>query len=199
MSEMHSDDHTTPHDDSQDELERLILEGVNNSESPLSSSETATPVSGRKHPRYTEPYSDEEEDADTEVAKEGDLQGALGLFAESAQDLATAGVELGLGRHFACADFCNQAVEKAAQAVGLLRFGRKTMYDHNLETLGAAVGAPPAIQTEMATLTPFHPEAFYADTPPEEADQVISAEQAAIYVQRARRILRWAKSIVLEM
>src|SRR2546423_13852557 len=199
MSQMHSDDYTTPHDDSQDELERLILEGVNNSESPLASPDAGVPVSGRKHPRYTEPYSDEEEDADTEVAKEGDLQGALGLFAESAQDLATAGVELGLGRHFACADFCNQAVEKAAQAVSLLRFGRRTMYDHDLGTLGAAVDAPPDIQAEMATLTPFHPEAFYADTPPEEADQVISAEQAAIYVQRARRVLRWAKSIVLEM
>ena len=103
---MHSDDYTTPHDDSQDELERLILEGVNNSESPLASPDAGVPHSARKHPRYTEPHSDEEEDADTEVAKEGDLQGALGLFAESAQDLATAGVELGLGRHFACADFC---------------------------------------------------------------------------------------------
>src|SRR6266576_480407 len=197
MSEMHSDDHTTPHDDSQDELEQLILEGVNNSESPLSSSETATPVSGRKHPRYTEPYSDEEEDADTEVAKEGDLQGALGLFAESAQDLATAGVELGLGRHFACADFCNQAVEKAAQAVSLLRFGRRSMYDHDLRALGALVGAPEEIQEELAILTPFHPEAFHAGTPPEEADEVISAEQASSYIQSDRHVLSWARAIVL--
>ena len=194
---MQSDDHTTPHDDSQDELERLILEGVNTSESPLSSPETATPVSGRKHHRYTESYRDEEEDADTEVAKEGDLQGALGLFAESAQDLATAGVELGLGRHFASADFCNQAVEKAAQAVSLLRFGRRSMYDHDLRALGATVGAPPDIQEEMALLTPFHPEAFYADTPPEEADDVISAEQAQTYLQHARHVLKWARAIVL--
>src|SRR5947209_9284622 len=197
MSQMHSDDHTTPHDDSQDELERLILEGVNNSESPLASPDAGVPHSARKHPRYTEPYSDEEEDADTEVAKEGDLQGALGLFAESAQDLATAGVELGLGRHFACADFCNQTVEKAAQAVSLLRFGRRSMYDHDLRTLGATVGAPPNIQDEMALLTPFHPEAFYADTPPEEADDVISAEQAQTYLQHARHVLKWARAIVL--
>src|SRR6266700_758884 len=195
MSQMNTDDHTTPHDDSQDELERLILEGVNTSESPLSSSETATPVSGRKHPRYTESYRDEE--ADTEDAKEGDLQGALGLFAESAQDLATAGVELGLGRHFACADFCNQAVEKAAQAVSLLRFGHRSMYDHDLRTLGATVGAPSNIQDEMALLTPCHPEAFYADTPPEEADEVIPAEQASVYVQHARHVLKWAKLIIL--
>src|SRR5437764_2008895 len=197
MSQMHSDDHTTPHDDSQDEIERLSLEDENNSESPLASPDAGVPHSARKHPRYTEPHSDEEEDADTEVAKEGDLQGALGLFAESAQDLATAGVELGLGRHFACADFCNQAVEKAAQAVSLLRFGRRSMYDHDLRALGAAVGAPEAIQNEMAILTPFHPEAFYADTPPEEADEVISAEQASSYIRRARNVLRWARNIVL--
>jgi HEPN domain-containing protein len=71
------------------------------------------------------------------------------------------------------------------------------MYDHDLRTLGAQVGAPVEIQEEMATLTPFHPEAFYADTPPEEADEVISAEQASSYVQSARRIVRWARNIVL--
>src|SRR3984893_6252105 len=197
MAQMHSDDHTTPQNDSQDELERLILEGVNTSESPPSSPDAGVPHSGRKHPRYTESYRDEEDDADTEVAKEGDLQGALGLFAESAQDLATAGVELGLGRHFACADFCNQVVEKAAQAVSLLRYGHRSMYDHDLRELGAIVGAPQDIQEEMAILTPFHPEAFYADTPLEEADEVISAEQAESYRQHARHILNWARKIVL--
>jgi hypothetical protein len=49
----------------------------------------------------------------------------------------------------------------------------------------------------MALLTPFHPEAFYADTPPEEADEVINAEQASEYVQHARHVLKWAKTIVL--
>jgi HEPN domain-containing protein len=111
--------------------------------------------------------------------------------------MATAGVELGLGRHFACADFCNQAVEKAAQAVSLLRFGRRSMYNHDLRELGALVGAPPGIQEEMALLTPFHPEAFYVDTPPEEADEVIDEQQAEAYRQHARHILNWARSIVL--
>jgi len=59
------------------------------------------------------------------------------------------------------------------------------------------VGAPEEIQEEMAILTPFHPETFYAETPPEEADDVISAEQASSYVQSARRVLRWARTIVL--
>jgi HEPN domain-containing protein len=95
-------------------------------------------------------------------------------------------------------DYCNQAAEKAAQAVSLLRFGRRSMYNHDLRTLGEMVGAPPAIQDDMAQLTPFHPEAFYADTPPEEADEVIDAEQARNYLQCARRVVRWAKSIVLQ-
>jgi HEPN domain-containing protein len=183
---MHTDDRAG-RDDDQDELERLIREGV-----PQRSDAGITQPEHLQTPSTTA-YEDEEK----EVRITHDVQGALGLFAEAAADLATAGVELGLGRHFACADFCNQSVEKAAQAVSLLRFGRRSMYDHDLRELGALVGAPPDIQEEMAVLTPFHPEAFYADTPPEEADEVISAEQAETYRRYARHILNWARSIVL--
>jgi HEPN domain-containing protein len=165
------------------ELERLLEEGVSLTQ------ETVQP------PSKSFKYRDDDED--TGVPSGGDLQGALGLFAEAAQDLATAGVELGLGRHFACADFCNQAAEKATQAVSLLRFGHRSMYDHDLRALGVLVGAPEDIQEELAILTPFHPEAFHAGTPPEEADEVISAEQASSYIQSARHVLRWARAIVL--
>jgi hypothetical protein len=51
----------------------------------------------------------------------------------------------------------------------------------------------------MAILTPFHPEAFYAETPPEEADEVISPEQASNYIQSARIVLRWARDVVLKV
>ncbi len=169
--------------DSDAELERLLIEGVSLTQ------ETVLPPSRS--------YKPGDDDEDTDVPSGGDLQGALGLFAEAAQDMATAGVELGLGRHFACADFCNQAAEKAAQSVSLLRFGRRSMYDHDLRALGALVGAPEEIQEELAILTPFHPEAFHAGTPPEEADEVISAEQASSYIQSARHVLRWARAIVL--
>jgi HEPN domain-containing protein len=165
------------------ELERLLEEGVS-----LAQESVQPPSKSSNH-------RDDEED--TDVPSEGDLQGALGLFAEAAQDTATSGVELGLGRHFACADFCNQAAEKATQSVSLLRFGRRSMYDHDLRALGALVGAPEEIQEELAILTPFHPEAFHAETPPEEADEVISAEQASSYIQSARHVLRWARAIVL--
>ena len=190
MSEMHVS--KGDREDSQDELERLLIEGV-------SLQEAAAPVSPSPYPSFDARLDDGEGEEDEGTAGGGgrDVQGALGLFAEASQDMATAGVELGLGRHFACADFCNQAAEKAAQSVSLLRFGRRSMYDHDLRALGELVGAPAEILDEMATLTPFHPEAFYADTPPEEADEVISAEQASGYMQSARRILRWARSIVL--
>src|SRR5947209_8893771 len=169
----------------EDDLERLLVQGVSFEESQS----TVTPESP------LDPHALEEEER--EVPLENDVQGALGLFAEAAQDMATASLELSLGRHFACADYCNQAAEKAAQAVSLLRFGRRSMYDHDLGTLGATVGAPEEIQNEMARLSPFHPEAFYADTPPEEADEVISAYQADSYVKSARQVLRWARGIVL--
>jgi len=146
---------------------------------------------------HTTSTREDDEDEAAAVPLTGDIQGALAVFAEAAQDMATATVELSLGRHFACADFCNQAAEKAAQAVSVLRLGRRSPYDHDLRALGVAVGAPATIQNELAILTPFHPEAFYVNTPPEEADEIISAEQASEYVQHARTILRWTRNIVL--
>jgi len=187
MSQMYSGNSANFDDGEPDELEQLLVQGVT-LDSP---SDTVSPVVPRYH------HADEEEDDVMEANSGnnrvggGDFQGAAGLFAEAAQDMATASLE------FACADFCNQAAEKAAQAVSLLRFARRSTYDHDLATLGALVGAPAEIQDEMATLTPFHPESFYVDTPPEEADEVISAEQAATYVQSARHVLRWARGIIL--
>jgi HEPN domain-containing protein len=175
--------HNASNSDNEDDLEKLLSEGVT-----LRDTRPPAPT-GR-------PFIEEESDEEP-YRLTADLQGALAVFAEATQDMATATVELSLGRHFACVDFCNQAVEKAAQAVSLLRFGRRSTYNHDLRALGVTVGAPPAIQDEMATLTPFHPETFYADTPPEEADEVVSAEQASAYIQHARTVLRWAKNIVL--
>ena len=182
MPEKHDNDH------SEDELEQLLTGGLTlNSEEQL---RDASSIAATSH----------EDDLDnTAYNQSSDLQGALGLFAEATQDMATATVELALGRHFACVDFCNQAVEKAAQSVSLLHYGHRSVYNHDLRALGALVKAPEVIQAEMERLTPFHPEAFYADTPPEVADEAINAEQATSYIQSARKVLRWAKSLVLNI
>jgi HEPN domain-containing protein len=123
---------------------------------------------------------------------------ALSIFAEAVQDMASAGLELAIGRHFACADICNQVAEKSFQAVSVGRDGHRTMYDHNLRALGEAVGAPPELLEDAEALSPYHPEAYYASIPPEEADQTISAEEAQVLMQRARRVLRWARKVVVE-
>src|SRR5213082_2751616 len=183
MSQRQNGNSANADDSSIEELKQLLSEGVSLDQPAVS------PVSPRS--------KNTDDDGDKEVTHGGDTQGAIGLYAEAAQDMATAGLELGLGRHFACVDYCNQVAEKAAQAVSLLRFGRMSTYDHDLGKLGALVGAPREIQDEMAILTPFHPESFYADTPPEEADDVINAEQSSSYLQSARRVLRWARNIVL--
>lgn len=188
-----------PNENTPEELEQLLLHGTRSQEPATTGTHEAA---ASTYPRFSYPQADsgaaeDEDDRDEEVSMNSDVQGALGLFAEATQDMATAGLELALGRHFACVDYCNQAAEKAAQAVSLLRQGHRAMYDHDLRALGAAVGAPVEVQEEMATLTPFHPEAFYAETPPEEADEVISAAQASEYIQIARRVLRWARGIIL--
>lgn len=192
MSQMH----TGSDDSSMDDLEQLLTKGVS-LEQPA-----ASPMHLAAHGvNSLRPREEDEEEADMSASgnnkDNSDMQGAIGLFAEAAQDMATAGVELGLGRHFACADFCNQAAEKAVQAVSLLYSGRRSPYNHDLQALGELVRAPQPVLDDLATLTPFHPEAFYAGTPPEEADDIISAEQASDYVQSARRVIRWARGIIL--
>jgi len=179
MSHKQTDNSADSDNSHSEEIERLLTEGVSLDQPAVS------PASPPAEASYPSNHTG------------GDPQGAIGLYAEAAQDMATAALELSLGRHFACADYCNQAAEKAAQSVSLLRFGRRSMYDHDLRTLGATVGAPEDIQNEMAILSPFHPEAFYVNTPPEEADEVINADQADSYVKSARQVLRWARSIVL--
>ena|SRR5437762_10410442 len=190
MSQMHDSNDRVSSQGNEDELEHILLEGVS-----LTSPAQSVPSVNL---RVAE-SSSTDDDEDSEKHPDTDIQGSLGLFAEASQDMATAAIELGLGRHFACVDYCNQAVEKAAQAVSLRRFGRRSAYNHDLRALGALVGAPKEIQDEMDKLTPFHPEAFYIDTPPEEADEVINTEQASAYIQNARKVLRWAKSIVLNL
>jgi HEPN domain-containing protein len=196
MSQMHDGNNKALESGKQDDLEHILLKGISlTSPAQLPESSAGLHATGSSRPEDDEDEADE----DDEDHSETDIQGSLGLFAEAAQDLATAGVELGLGRHFACADYCNQAAEKAAQAVSLRRFGRRSTYNHDLRALGSLVEAPTEIQDAMDQLTPFHPEAFYVDTPPEEADAVINAEQASVYLQHARNVLRWAKSIVLNL
>src|SRR5579863_1604975 len=140
--------HTDSDESNVDDLEQLLTHGVTLEQPAASAMHLARPSLSRDE--------DDEEDAGISTgANSGDhsdFQGAIGLFAEAAQDMATAGVELGLGRHFACADFCNQAAEKAAQAVSLLYSGRRSPYDHNLQTLGELVHAPQPVLNDLAIL-----------------------------------------------
>jgi HEPN domain-containing protein len=125
------------------------------------------------------------------------LEESLSMFAEAAQDMASAGLEQALGRHFACADLCNQVVEKCLQAVHVLRHGHRASYDHDLGALAAKVDAPPEVRAAAQALLPYHPEAFHSHTPPEAADEAISAEAIAGLMQQTRQVVRWARGIIV--
>ena len=122
---------------------------------------------------------------------------ALGIWAEAAQDMASAGLAQAIGNNFNCADLCTQVAEKALQAVFVLRNDRRAPYDHNLRKLGELVGAPPEVLTDLDALTPYFPETFFAHTPPDQADDAIDEETVMDLLQRARRVLRWARQFVL--
>jgi HEPN domain-containing protein len=122
---------------------------------------------------------------------------ALGVWAEAAQDMASAGLAAGMGATYNCADLCNQVAEKSLQAVYILRQDRRAPYDHNLRALGELVEAPPEILAHLDVLTPYHPEGYLAGRTPDEADDEITGEVAADLLARARAVLRWARQYVM--
>jgi len=124
------------------------------------------------------------------------LDEALGVWAEAAQDMVSAGLALATGMTYNCADLCNQAAEKALQAVYILAHHARAQYNHDLRPLGELVGAPGAILDDLDVLTPYHPGAFLEQVAPDAADDAVSGETADDLLQRARGVLRWARPIV---
>jgi HEPN domain-containing protein len=125
------------------------------------------------------------------------LDEALGLWAEAAQDMASAGLAQAMGANFNCADLCNQVAEKSLQAVYVLRHDRRAVYDHDLRALGELVGASAEVLAALDVLTPYYPETYFAHTPPDQADDAIAPETVADLMAQARLVLRWARGIVI--
>src|SRR5258708_3287223 len=101
MSQNQNGKDGTSNSRNEEDLEQLLSQGITFHEE-LNPTDTQVTASQR--------VDDEE---DTTLPAQEHLQLALAIFAEAAQDMATAAVELSLGRHFACADFCNQVAEKS--------------------------------------------------------------------------------------
>jgi HEPN domain-containing protein len=124
------------------------------------------------------------------------LDEALGIYAEAAQDLSSAALAQAAGNLYNCADLCNQVAEKVMQAVYVLDHDSRATYHHDLRALGELVGAPPEILADLDLLTPYHPSVFLAARTVDEADLEVG-DTAIDLLQCARRIVRWARSIVL--
>ena len=125
------------------------------------------------------------------------LDEALGRYAEAAQDLSSAGLAEAAGNHFNCADLCNQVAEEVLQAVYVLRHDSPAPYDHDLVALGRLVEVSPAVLDDLAALNPYHPAAFLDTRSTDEADDEVGGEVAEDLLARARRVVRWARPIVL--
>src|SRR5258708_36050787 len=110
-----SQSHTDPGENNQDELERLLMQGI---EAPPVSAQSGVDDRDNRASRlhYDQntivPPASEDEEENMEVSTSGDIQDAVGLLAEAEQDMATAGVVFSLGRHFAYVDFWSTEVEQ---------------------------------------------------------------------------------------
>ena len=125
------------------------------------------------------------------------LDEALGRYAEAAQDLSSAGLAEAAGNHFNCADLCNQVAEEVLQAVYVLRHDSPAPYAHDLVALGKLAEVPQAVLDDLAVLDPFHPAAYLETHSTVDADDDVGGETATDLLARARRVLRWARPIVL--
>jgi HEPN domain-containing protein len=124
------------------------------------------------------------------------LDEALGMYAEAAQDLSSAGLAQAAGNLYNCADLCNQVAEKVLQSVYVLRHDARAPYQHDLAALGKLVEAPSELRVDLDALTPYHPSEFLRHRSVDEADLEIG-DSAQELLQRARRIFRWARPIIL--
>jgi HEPN domain-containing protein len=122
---------------------------------------------------------------------------AIGMVAEAAQDLASAGLAHAAGNLYNCADLCNQVAEKALQAVHVARYDRRAPYDHNLRTLGETVNVPAEMLPTLDTLTTYYPETFLGDRLPEDADLDMVGVDLDSLIARTRAIVQWARKLVL--
>lgn len=122
---------------------------------------------------------------------------ALSIYAEAAQDLASAGLSNAAGMHYNCADLCNQAAEKTLQAVYVAEHDSRAPYDHNLRTLGALVNAPANVLADLDALTPYHPSVFLEHVDAELADDEVGGDTASELLVKARAVMRWARPILL--
>ncbi len=125
------------------------------------------------------------------------LDEALSLYAEAAQDLASAGLSNAAGMHYNCADLCNHAAEMTLQALYVAQHDSRAAYDHNLRTLGALVGAPDNILADLDALTPYHPSFFLEQVAADQADDEVGGDTASALLGHARAVMRWARPSLL--
>ena len=124
------------------------------------------------------------------------LDEALSMYAEAAQDLASAGMSNAGGIHYNAADLANHAAEMTLQALYALAHDSRAPYDHNLRTLGTLVGAPEEVLADLDLLTPYHPSIFLEHVEAENADDEVG-EKADELLKAARRVMKWARPSLL--
>lgn len=123
---------------------------------------------------------------------------AISIYAEAAQDLASAGLANAAGMHYNCVDLCNQAAEKILQALYVATHDARAPYDHDLRKLGELVGVPDALLADLDALSQFHPAIFLDRVDADLADEEVGGDTASETLLKARALMKWARPQILE-
>lgn len=122
---------------------------------------------------------------------------ALSMYAEAAQDLASAGLSNAAGMFYNAVDLANHAAEMTLQALYALAHDARAPYDHNLRALGELVNAPDEIVADLDALNPYHPSVFLENVEAEMADDEVGGDAADAALKASRRVMLWARPTLL--
>ena|SRR3989344_4887111 len=122
-----------------------------------------------------------------EVRKE-----VIDWFSQAEEDLTTAEILFKAERFYACAFYCQQAVEKALKALYLKQF-RKNTPSHNLVELARELKAEEAILKACRLINPHYAVSRYPDAANAVPADVYTESSAENLLEEARRVLKWAE------
>jgi HEPN domain-containing protein len=112
-------------------------------------------------------------------------------------DLETARLNLGLGRWYVVAYFAQQSVEKGLKALYVESRAVLPPRTHHLDELGAEVGVPPSLESDLDVLEPMIVTSRYPDSTAGVAPVHLFNETAATAAnEAAERIIVWLRHML---
>lgn len=112
-------------------------------------------------------------------------------WAQAAEDLKTAELNIGIQRYYASVFFAQQAGEKALKALFIERKKRLPPRGHNMLDLTRALDAPKTVTEAAAELNPEYTVTRYPNAAKGIPEQMFNKRSAVTHLRAAKVIYQW--------